>query len=55
MRNQYPGQCYKCGKRVEPDEGYFERHKGGFRVQHIWCKGTEPSLEPLVAKEELQP
>jgi hypothetical protein len=47
MRNKYPGICYKCGKPVKPDDGYFERHKGGWRVQHIGCKGVEPSFIPI--------
>lgn len=25
MRNKYGGQCYRCGKRVAPGEGHFER------------------------------
>lgn len=25
MRNQFPGTCYRCGKRVEPFKGHFER------------------------------
>jgi hypothetical protein len=37
MRNKYPGVCYRCGKQVEKGEGHFERHKGGWRVQHADC------------------
>ena len=37
MRNQYPGTCYRCGKRVEAKAGHFERHNGGWRVQHAEC------------------
>jgi hypothetical protein len=47
MRNKYPGKCYKCGKVVKPDDGYFEWHKGGWRVQHVGCKGKEVSLKPI--------
>jgi hypothetical protein len=25
MRNRFPGTCYRCGERVEPNEGHFER------------------------------
>lgn len=25
MRNQYPGTCYRCGRRVEVGEGHFEK------------------------------
>lgn len=25
MRNQHPGTCYRCGKRVEAGAGHFER------------------------------
>ncbi len=34
MRNKYAGICYKCGKIVEPGQGYFERKNNGWRVQH---------------------
>ena len=47
MRNKYAATCYKCGKLVQPDDGYFERHKGGWRVQHVGCKGAEVSFEPM--------
>jgi hypothetical protein len=36
MRNVYAGNCYRCGIRVEPGTGYFERHKGKWRVQHCY-------------------
>ena len=25
MRNQHPGTCYRCGERVGPRKGHFER------------------------------
>ena len=37
MRNRYAGYCYKCGKRVEPGFGFFERHNGAWRVQCVKC------------------
>jgi hypothetical protein len=37
MRNEYKGTCYRCGCEVEPGKGHFERHKGGWRVQHASC------------------
>jgi hypothetical protein len=37
MRNRYPGVCYRCGERVEPGEGHFERHGIGWRTQHADC------------------
>ena len=37
MRNKYAGTCYQCSKTVEAGEGYFERHNGGWRVQHVEC------------------
>lgn len=40
MRNKYPGQCYRCGQLVKPREGHFERHAGGWRVQHASCART---------------
>ena len=38
MRNQFAGNCYRCGLRVEAGTGYFEkRHDGlGWRVQHCY-------------------
>lgn len=36
MRNQFGGDCYRCGLWVPPGAGYFERHKGGWRVQHCY-------------------
>lgn len=37
-RNRYPGTCYRCGQRVEPGDGHFERvPEGGWRVQHAGC------------------
>ena len=37
MRNRFAGTCYRCGLRVEPGAGHFERHKGGWRTQHADC------------------
>lgn len=37
MRNRYPGTCYRCGARVEPGDGHFEKYKGGWRTQHAAC------------------
>ena len=36
-RNKYKGTCYRCHKEVLPQQGHFERHKGGWRVQHVQC------------------
>lgn len=44
MRNQYEGKCYKCGETVKAGEGHFERHKGGWRVQHANCVWKEPEF-----------
>ena len=41
MRNKYLGKCYKCHKRVEEGEGFFERYQGGLRVQHAECVEQE--------------
>jgi hypothetical protein len=57
MRNQYSGTCYKCGTLVEPDDGYFERHKHGWRVQHVRCKDSESSFTSFaeaVGAEEVE-
>ena len=37
MRNRYTGVCYKCGCNVPPGYGFFERHKGRWRVQCVKC------------------
>lgn len=37
VRNRHPGICYRCGKPVAAGDGHFERHKGGWRVQHADC------------------
>lgn len=37
MRNQYGGDCYRCGLWVAPGTGYFEKVRGkGWRVQHCY-------------------
>ena len=41
MRNKFGGPCYRCGQWVKKGEGHFERHKGGWRVQHASCAITE--------------
>lgn len=43
MRNRFGGYCYKCGLWVEAGTGYFERHAGGWRVQHNYNSGA-PSI-----------
>lgn len=37
MRNRYPGTCYRCGSRVDPGDGHFERFRGTWRTQHAAC------------------
>jgi hypothetical protein len=37
MRNRHPGTCYRCGKHCAAGDGHFERHNGGWRVQHAFC------------------
>jgi hypothetical protein len=45
MRNKYAGTCYRCGENVQPGEGHFERHKGGWRTQHADCAINARSAE----------
>lgn len=58
MRNQYPGNCKDCGKRVEAGEGYFEWQDGILRRWAVRCvpcaaQGREASGKPLsLAQEE---
>ena len=35
-RNQFGGDCYRCGRWVAPGTGHFERYSGGWRVQHAY-------------------
>ena len=41
MRNSYSGYCYRCGLKVLPNEGHFERIRGSrptrWRTQHADC------------------
>ena len=37
MRNRFPGTCYRCGERVEADQGHFEKHGRSWRVLHADC------------------
>lgn len=40
MRNRYAGICYRCGVKVEPYDGHFEKVKGTkntWRTQHASC------------------
>jgi hypothetical protein len=59
MRNKYPGICFRCGKRVEPRQGHFERAWGGadrWRVQHAECaikyRGTMVGRATLVTTKQ---
>ena len=57
MRNKFAAICFKCKTRVEPDDGYFERHKGEGRVQHIRCREKETSFTSFgeaVGAEEVE-
>lgn len=55
MRNKHAGTCYRCGGRVEPGAGHFERHRGGWRVQHATCaivyRGTKRDITNTKPKE----
>lgn len=55
MRNQHPGFCYRCGELVAAGEGHFERHRGGWRVQHASCaikyRGTKHEHDAAIAQE----
>jgi hypothetical protein len=53
MRNKFPAICFKCGVQVEPDDGYFERHKGTWRVQHVKCKEKEGSLKQIFNEQTI--
>lgn len=44
MRNKYPSDCYRCGKRVDVGAGHFERQRGSWQVQHVNCCVTHREL-----------
>lgn len=57
MRNRFAGDCYKCGLRVAAGAGHFERHNGGWRVQHGLHPGDdrvtcEEADEALITEQE---
>lgn len=61
MRNKYPGTCYRCGKRVEANQGHFERYNNAWRTQHAECaikyRGTNqhfnsPEEEKMFAQQK---
>lgn len=37
MRNKFAGSCRDCACQVEVGVGYFERHRGAWRVRCIAC------------------
>lgn len=53
MRNQYAGTCYRCGETVSVGAGHFERHRGGWRVQHASCARAYRHTEVGNAPEDL--
>jgi hypothetical protein len=53
MRNQYPGICYFCSKKVEPGDGHFERERGvGWRVIHANCVFELRSIKQKQTEEQ---
>ena len=57
MRNKFAGDCYRCGHRVEPGTGHFERNNGRWRVWHhdyvnapdaVTCTMAEETYEAQV-------
>ena len=53
MRNKFAAPCYRCGETVPAGEGYFERCKGSWRVQHIeCCKAARKERTEAFAKAE---
>ena len=65
MRNRYPGQCYRCGERVEAGEGHFEQVsirtmeklglagvKSRWLVQHAECAIKYRGTDHTYWKEE---
>lgn len=45
MRNKIAGTCYRCAKHVPIGAGFFERHQGGWRVQHVECSNRHADKE----------
>ena len=52
MRNKFPGTCYRCGERVEANEGHFERFGHGWRTQHADCAIIWRGKPPPLTQEE---
>lgn len=52
MRNQYPGSCYRCNKRVEAGAGHFERFGNSWRLQHADC-AIEHRGRPDIERQKL--
>lgn len=53
MRNRYAGMCYRCGKHVPEGAGHFERHQGGWRVQHASCVLKHKALPAIKPPREV--
>ena len=48
-RNKYAGRCWKCGEKVEANEGFLVGESGNWKVEHESCAGSgteEPSVPP---------
>lgn len=48
MRNRHPGTCYRCGQRVEPGDGHFER----LHWRRIERLGLKPSTRWITQHAE---
>jgi hypothetical protein len=55
MRNRHPGTCYRCGKLCTAGDGHFERHAGGWRVQHADCAIAHRATATLSRSSENTP
>lgn len=60
-RNKYAGNCYACGKWVEPGYGHFElirgTHPAQWRIKCVKCASgrTVTENDPCVKKVKKMP
>lgn len=50
MRNRYSGICYRCNIEVKPQEGHFERYRGGWRTIHADCAIKQRTEKEIASK-----
>ena len=44
-KNQVAAPCFRCGLPVAPGAGLYERHSGGWRVEHAHCASAAQKIK----------